>query len=722
MAPPHRHPGTTTRPPLQTPADLHRARTLSQARLKQSWERIFARFSHDFSGIADEIDNATGALLIDNGHLRSLADADADADDDDPNDTSTDGGFSTDDEDTPPPPPQPQCGRCLERDELDNTPPCRHVGGLTKEQILSWTPAKLHTHLAALSARTGIDSCDLSFQLQKHDIDGRALGALALEELETKLRLREPVVVGVVWAEIRRLQRILSGDADEEEEVEEAGVQEQQEEGGEEEDAWAPPPKEEDPFYGAAWRDEHPDGTPAAFLKGKRRREEDGALGSGSGRKRVKVVRVGAPKDAEGTTRRMAFEVAIPARTATPPAAERETPGGRKAVKKHAVETPSPASTSKTTTGARKTPGDRSTGNTTGPGLKSILKTPGLKSILMKPSTPVTATAIAAAAPSKATTTTKTPSKFTTKTASKSTTTPAAASKSTTKAPKVDAPAFKTPLPKTRSKSTTATPAKSASKTPVTKTAKVKTPITTSTPAKTPSKSSTATPSRSKSTPTLKTPTTKTPATKTPKPKSAPAKKTPKAPKAPKTPKTSEPETPGWTTSIDRTKLKGHSFLGFAGADGDYEDELASPGPDEKERRRGRRSGGAEKEKEEDVIVVVGGAAVDGQVDREKIGESGGDGREDGVVATPASAESAATPAAAQPVEHSAPTTTTPSVVAAAAADSASPAAPAPAPAPAAQKESPIKADKTVKPPHACNKKGFCFVCMDLEGEEDDLI
>ncbi|KAI5798994.1 hypothetical protein EDC01DRAFT_650009 [Geopyxis carbonaria] len=53
-------------------ADLVRQRQLAQNRLQSSWEIIFEKYGRDFEGITDEIDPVTGDILVDNGHLRGL--------------------------------------------------------------------------------------------------------------------------------------------------------------------------------------------------------------------------------------------------------------------------------------------------------------------------------------------------------------------------------------------------------------------------------------------------------------------------------------------------------------------------------------------------------------------------------------------------------------------------------------------------------------------------
>lgn len=59
---------------LAAEEELARQRFLSQSKLKSNWERIFAKYSQDFEGIADEIDQATGKIVVDNGHVRSMSD------------------------------------------------------------------------------------------------------------------------------------------------------------------------------------------------------------------------------------------------------------------------------------------------------------------------------------------------------------------------------------------------------------------------------------------------------------------------------------------------------------------------------------------------------------------------------------------------------------------------------------------------------------------------
>jgi hypothetical protein len=57
-------------------AQLERARTIADFKLKSTWEHIFRKYEKDFTGADDEIDMATGEVVVDNGHIRSLPDVD----------------------------------------------------------------------------------------------------------------------------------------------------------------------------------------------------------------------------------------------------------------------------------------------------------------------------------------------------------------------------------------------------------------------------------------------------------------------------------------------------------------------------------------------------------------------------------------------------------------------------------------------------------------------
>ncbi|KXL41326.1 hypothetical protein M433DRAFT_20542 [Acidomyces richmondensis BFW] len=52
--------------------DLERDRTVNDQRLKSRFEGIFEKYGRDFTGIGDEIDIATGEIVVDNGHLANM--------------------------------------------------------------------------------------------------------------------------------------------------------------------------------------------------------------------------------------------------------------------------------------------------------------------------------------------------------------------------------------------------------------------------------------------------------------------------------------------------------------------------------------------------------------------------------------------------------------------------------------------------------------------------
>ena len=52
--------------------DLPAARAQNDSRLKSLFEGIFAKYSHDFSDVGDEIDLETGKIVVDNGHLLGM--------------------------------------------------------------------------------------------------------------------------------------------------------------------------------------------------------------------------------------------------------------------------------------------------------------------------------------------------------------------------------------------------------------------------------------------------------------------------------------------------------------------------------------------------------------------------------------------------------------------------------------------------------------------------
>ena len=57
---------------VETPDQLHDQRARNDLRLKSRFESIFEKFSKDFTGVGDEIDLATGTVLVNNGHLITM--------------------------------------------------------------------------------------------------------------------------------------------------------------------------------------------------------------------------------------------------------------------------------------------------------------------------------------------------------------------------------------------------------------------------------------------------------------------------------------------------------------------------------------------------------------------------------------------------------------------------------------------------------------------------
>ncbi|MCJ1361223.1 hypothetical protein MMC16_000321 [Acarospora aff. strigata] len=52
--------------------DLQASRACSDLRLKSTFEAIFKKYEHDFTGIGDEIDFETGEVVVDNGHIMGM--------------------------------------------------------------------------------------------------------------------------------------------------------------------------------------------------------------------------------------------------------------------------------------------------------------------------------------------------------------------------------------------------------------------------------------------------------------------------------------------------------------------------------------------------------------------------------------------------------------------------------------------------------------------------
>lgn len=77
MAPPRKRQKTSKNPVsgLATPEseeDLEQTRRRNEQKLQGRFAAIYAKFGRDFTGISDEIDNRTGAIVVDNGHLRNM--------------------------------------------------------------------------------------------------------------------------------------------------------------------------------------------------------------------------------------------------------------------------------------------------------------------------------------------------------------------------------------------------------------------------------------------------------------------------------------------------------------------------------------------------------------------------------------------------------------------------------------------------------------------------
>jgi hypothetical protein len=60
-------------PTVEMDGELDSRRTRNDFLLKSRFEHIFAKYSHDFTNIGDEIDNNTLEVVVDNGHLQSMA-------------------------------------------------------------------------------------------------------------------------------------------------------------------------------------------------------------------------------------------------------------------------------------------------------------------------------------------------------------------------------------------------------------------------------------------------------------------------------------------------------------------------------------------------------------------------------------------------------------------------------------------------------------------------
>ena len=52
-----------------TDPEIGHKRHLNDLRLKNTFERIFLKYSQDFSEVGDEVDLQTGQIVVDNGHI-----------------------------------------------------------------------------------------------------------------------------------------------------------------------------------------------------------------------------------------------------------------------------------------------------------------------------------------------------------------------------------------------------------------------------------------------------------------------------------------------------------------------------------------------------------------------------------------------------------------------------------------------------------------------------
>ncbi|RYP20891.1 hypothetical protein DL765_002541 [Monosporascus sp. GIB2] len=71
---------------------LDKGRAKAATRLKSTFEHIFEKYEKDFTGVGDEIDLATGEIIVNNGHLESLREPNEDGTRSDEGSTSSDEG------------------------------------------------------------------------------------------------------------------------------------------------------------------------------------------------------------------------------------------------------------------------------------------------------------------------------------------------------------------------------------------------------------------------------------------------------------------------------------------------------------------------------------------------------------------------------------------------------------------------------------------------------
>ncbi|EGO52695.1 hypothetical protein NEUTE1DRAFT_133294 [Neurospora tetrasperma FGSC 2508] len=71
---------------------LEQARSFAAFKLKSAFENIFEKYGKDFDGIGDEIDLRTGAIVVDNGHIKSLKTATIGVESDDDDESESESG------------------------------------------------------------------------------------------------------------------------------------------------------------------------------------------------------------------------------------------------------------------------------------------------------------------------------------------------------------------------------------------------------------------------------------------------------------------------------------------------------------------------------------------------------------------------------------------------------------------------------------------------------
>jgi Centromere protein Scm3 len=58
----------------RTPDDIRELKHENNVRLRNAFDEIFEKYAHDFSGVGDEVDLATGEVVVNNGHLLRMRD------------------------------------------------------------------------------------------------------------------------------------------------------------------------------------------------------------------------------------------------------------------------------------------------------------------------------------------------------------------------------------------------------------------------------------------------------------------------------------------------------------------------------------------------------------------------------------------------------------------------------------------------------------------------